>query len=189
MKKLIHIAGFLIFVTAFACEEKSNSIYENCCGTAPTADVVDLNAPWDTTFDNKGRVYIPNIFTPNTMTGADDFFIIFGGYGVEFIQSAKYTDESGEVLFEHTLFLPNDLGASWDGMKSSDSTFYYGSFNYEVKVEFVDGQKKTYTGKACSFKCGDAGFPNEKLPDCFFPEQNNGNGAPDSSFPQPINCF
>ncbi|HRI59992.1 MAG TPA: hypothetical protein PK228_09725 [Saprospiraceae bacterium] len=189
MKKLIHITGLLILVAMIACENKSSSMYENCCGTAPVADSVDLNAPWDTTFDNKGRVYIPNLFTPNTLTGVDEFFIIFGGNGVKAIESAKYTDESGEVLFEHTLLQANDVGASWNGMRNGDSTFYYGSFNYEVKVEFVDGQKKTYTGKACSFKCGDAGFPNEKLPDCFFPDQNNGNGAPDPSLPQPIGCF
>lgn len=192
MKKIPYFLPLLLFISHFACEKKDSSIYENCCGTTPVADVVDLAVSVDSTFDNKGRVYIPNIFTPSTTatkTSVNQLFIIFGGDGVKFIELAKYTDENGEVLFENTLFPPNDPSLSWDGMRGSNSTFYYGSFNYEVKVEFVDGQKKTYTGKACSFKCDDAGFPNDNLPDCFFPEQNDGNGTPDANLPQPIDCF
>lgn len=173
-----------------SCEKKSSSVYENCCGTAPTADVVDLAGPLDTSFsDGKGRVYIPNIFVPTAQPGDGERFIVFGGTGVKAILSANYTGENGELLYERTFMQPNDAGASWDGKIKGDTVYYFGSFTYVVTVEFVDGQVKTYTGQACSFNCGDNGFPVENLPECLFPFQNDGYGSPDPSLPQPIDCF
>ena len=195
MKKLIHIAGLLIVVAMVACEQKSSSIYENCCGTVPTADSVLIDTTgWSSPFVDSlpkyGTIYIPNVFTPDTEGhfSPNAIFLVFGGEGVYAVISEVFTDENGEVMFSRGNFPVNDVFYGWNGVRP-DGSIHYGPFNYEVKVRFIDGQEKTYTGKACSFKCNDAGFPGDKLPDCFFPEQNNGNGAPDSSFPQPVNCF
>lgn len=194
MKKLIHFAGFMI-VAAIACEQKNNSIYENCCGTMPTADSVlidttGFSAPFFDSLPKYGTIFIPNIFTPDTAFNfpLNAIFMVFGGDGVYSIVSEIFTDENGETMFSRSNFQVNDVFYGWNGVKP-DGSVHYGPFNYEVKVRFIDGQEKTYTGKACAFKCNAPGFPNENLPDCFFPEQNNGYGTPDISLPQPVDCF
>lgn len=194
MKKLIRIAGLMILVAIIACENKNSSMYENCCGTAPVADSVLIDttvfsSPFVDSIPEYGTIYIPNIFIPDTFGfSQNSIFMVFGGLGAAIVLSEVFSDENGEVLFSRDSFYVNDVFYGWNGVKP-DGSIHYGPFNYEVKIQYIDAQIKTYTGKACSFKCDDSGFPNEKLPDCFFPDQNNGNGAPDPSLPQPINCF
>jgi len=104
------------------------------------------------------------------------------------VVSAKYFSESGETLFEHHNFQVYDSSPAWRG-KKVNGDFFYGLFDYEVEIEFLNGEIKTYTGRACSYKCGADGFPTGNLPNCFFPSQNNGYGAPDPSRPIPNECF
>lgn len=190
MKKLLYLIAALLLGSTFACEKKNDpGIYDNCCGTAPVADEVTLLTPADSN-TTVGRIYLPNIFVPDISGGTDvdNFFLIFGNDGVLQIEQFRLTSETGEVLHEVSHFPPSLANAAWLG-KKPDGTAYYGSFNYEVKVEFTDGQKKTYTGKACSFQCGAGNFPTQNLPDCFFPGQNDGDGSPDQSFSFPASCF
>lgn len=192
MIPLVCVALLLQLVPFFACENKSNSIYENCCGTAAVTDSVLLdisNLPDSSTLF--GAVYIPNIFVPDTSFSSgtlNPVFMVFGNAGTDLVLSQKITDDNGTELYARYDFPPNDVGFGWTGVKPDDSV-HYGGFNYEVKVRFADGHEKTYTGKACAFKCEDSDFPNEQLPDCLFPEQHNGNGAPDPGLPQPSDCF
>lgn len=198
MKKVFDLIVFLLLVFQFACKEKSSSKYESCCGTLPTVDAVLLDTTgWPQflidTMPEYARVYIPNVFAPGPPAipfGYISTFTIYGGIGFSLVLSAVYTNENGEALFNKENFYPygNDPATGWDGLKP-DSTYYYGPFDYVIKVKYFDGKEKTYVGKACSFKCGDSGFPSERLPDCFFPEQNNGNGQPDQSLPLMNACF
>ena len=191
MKKLVYVILSLLFIPFHACEKKNNhaAAYDNCCGTAPVADEVTLLFPADSS-TTIGRIYVPNIFVPDTSAGAgqDQFFLVFGNDGVLQIELFRLTSETGEVLHEESHFPASLANAAWHG-KKKDGSLYYGSFNYEVKVEFTDGQKKTYSGKACSFECGAGGFPAQNLPECFFPGQNDGEGSPKPDFPYREECF
>ncbi len=190
MKKVFYLAFVLCSLYAPTCEKKGNfGIYDNCCGTAPVADEITLLMPADSS-TTVGKVYIPNIFVPDTSAGAqgDCFFLVFGNSGVLQIELFRLTSESGQLLHEQTHFQPSLANAAWRGV-GPDGALYYGSFNYEVKVAFSDGQKKTYTGKACSFECGSGDFPAQNLPDCFFTNQNSGDGGYDQSIPYPADCF
>lgn len=190
MKKLFYLVFALLLVYGPACDKKKiPGMYDNCCGTAPVADAVALQFPADSN-TTLGKIYIPNIFIPDTSASAaqDQFFLVFGNDGVLQIELFRLTSETGEVLHEESHFPASLANAAWHG-KKKDGSLYYGSFNYEVKVEFTDGQKKTYTGQACSFECQAGGFPSQKLPDCFFPGQNDGEGAPDQDLPYRVGCF
>lgn len=190
MKNLLYLTVTLLLISLHACEKKNNpGIYDNCCGTSPVADEVTLLIPADSN-TTVGRIYIPNIFIPDTSASAtqDFFFLVYGNDGVLQIELFRLTSETGEILYEAYNFPASLANAAWNGRKK-DGSLYYGSFNYEAKVEFADGQKKTYTGKACSFQCGSGDFPAQKLPECFFPEQNDGEGRPAPTFPYLDECF
>jgi len=193
MKIIPFIIPYLLLFTFVSCKEKNKSIYEGCCGTEATVDSFRIAFP---TYDQNGniidstsaaQIYIPNVFTPDG-DGINDIFIVFGGPAVKQIVSVLCSNENIDQLFQSVNILPNDPGHSWDGLKP-DGTIYQGSFNYEVEVEFIDGQIKTYIGKACAYTCGEEGFPTENLPDCFFPDQHDGNGGFDPSLPIDELCF
>ncbi len=133
-------------------------------------------------------VYIPNIFVIND-PGDNSWLTVFSSETVFNIKAINFSDENGALLFSKANVLPNDpAGGGWDGSRP-DGTFYKGSFSYEVVVEFIDGQQKTYQGKACAYHCNDEGFPNENLPNCAFPTQHNGNGGWDTSLAKSEYCF
>jgi len=191
----LFILGFLELV---ACKDKTKSIYEGCCGTEPTTDAFLVHAD---TFDNQGNlidtafkanVLIPNLFVPGTdyPNSWNTTFRIGFGPGIFQVASAVYSSPDGEILFKREFFLPDqdDLTDGWDG-KKSDGSYFYGVFNYRVVIEFIDGQTKVYSSNACSYKCGENGFPVENVPFCLFPSQNNGNGLPDQTQPGDSWCF
>lgn len=193
MKNLLIAFTCLFLFAFFACKEDKHSIYESCCGTAPTADTFELSPAVVYLNDTikRGYVYVPNIFIPdpNNVNSSDNLFMAFGdNRTVSQIILMEFSDENGEKLFSSVNFLPNDAGKSWDGLRA-DGSLYFGKFNYHLEVEFVTGQTKTYTGSACAVECGANDFPQGVLPDCFFPGQNNGMGGPDAAIPQPVDCF
>lgn len=191
MKNLL---TFTFLLSLFACKHKEESIYAGCCGAEPTTSSVlvhtqdSLSGPFHDTIV-LAHIFIPNIFMPSDDINAlDNYFMVFGGEGVAEIESMHVTGENGESFFSVFSFYPNDPGAGWNGRKS-DGTYYYGPINYEVKVKYIDGQSKTFTGKSCAFKCGDTDFPQDRLPDCYFSTQNNGNGQGDHGLPYNQSCF
>lgn len=189
----------LLFLAAFSsCKEKSDSIYAGCCGAEPTEDDILVAAP---DYDNNGNfldsiveahIYIPNIFVPNidAISGLNETFKFFSGKGVYMVTEAVYSDENGDVFYQKENFLPDNgnFYDGWDGRKP-DGNFHFGKFSYRISITFLDSQVKTYIGEACSFKCGDDGFPASNVPGCFFPSQHNGNGQLDKTLYGSNDCF
>jgi hypothetical protein len=193
MKNACLIVFSLLLIILTSCKEYNKSIYEGCCGTESITDSIPMTVKL---WNDQGllvdshvvaSVSIPNVFTPDSVYYEDHIFLMCGIYVVKVV-TAKYTSESGETLFENGNFQVYDTGPAWHGQKPNGE-YYYGSFDYEITLEFWNGTLKTYTGRACSFKCGAEGFPTEKLPNCFFPSQNDGFGGIDTSRPYPIECF
>lgn len=193
--RLFFPALFLLVLVSCKEEKKSVSVYEGCCGAEATTDSI-----WVTTrhYDDQGNpfdstilidVFIPNLFT-NDNDGENDQFMVFGNiFGIIEVVSMTCTGQDGSLLFKREHILLYDPKYGWDGTKP-DGTVYQGSFNFEVTIAFVDGQVKTYTGQACAYQCGQAGFPTENLPDCLVPAQNNGYGGVDTTLPiYPADCF
>ncbi len=117
--------------------------------TTYEATAVDINGCVDTDditiFVEKNRhVFIPNVFTPND-DGVNDLFNVFGGDDVEKIHVLKVYNRWGEVMYEHTDFLPNDLSVGWDGYFKGKK-MNPGVFVYFAEIEFKDGFKTIYKG-------------------------------------------
>lgn len=192
MKNTLLLATSLLLLTLVSCKDKNKPNYENCCGTEATVDSFRIAFP---TFDQDGNiidstseanVYIPNIFITDD-SGENNLLMIFSGPGVHVVTEFIIEDENGETLLHEYNFLPNDPGFGWDGLKP-DGTRYQGLCSYVAKMKFLDGQSKTYTGKACVYDCVSEGFPIENLPDCLFPSQHDGNGGANPSLPYNA-CF
>ncbi len=89
-------------------------------------------------------VYIPNTFSPNG-DGTNDHFEIFTGKDVEEILSFTIFNRWGAVIFQKNNFSPGDPNARWDGHFLQNG-YNPGVFVYLVKVRFVDGHEKIFSG-------------------------------------------
>ena len=193
MRIILFVAALGLMFTLISCKDKNKSIYEACCGTEPITDSIPMTIKlWNddgVLVDSlvNARLYIPNIFMPDSSYSDNSNFFTCGIY-VDRIVSAKYYGTSGELLFERENYLPCDSGYNWHGEKS-DGSLYYGIFEYQIVVKFLNGETKTYIHKACSYKCSEDGFPLENLPDCTFSTQHDGNGGFDKSLYSSTECF
>ena len=96
------------------------------------------------TVDKERLVYVPNAFSPNE-DGANDFFTLFAGAGIEEILELKVFDRWGELMFENYNFPPNDVSQGWDGTFKGE-TLNPAVFAYYAKVLFKDEVEILYEG-------------------------------------------
>lgn len=62
---------------------------------------------------SESRIYIPNAFTPDN-NGKNDRFLI-KGYGIKTVKYLRIYNRWGNLVFERTNFLLDDVNAAWDG--------------------------------------------------------------------------
>ncbi len=62
---------------------------------------------------SESRIYIPNAFTPDN-NGKNDRFLI-KGYGIKNVKYLRIYNRWGNLVFERTNFLLDDVNAAWDG--------------------------------------------------------------------------
>ncbi len=89
-------------------------------------------------------VYIPSGFSPGA-TGENRIFTIYGGTGVEVIESFIIADRWGEIVHSANNFEPNDPDYGWDGRLRGDF-LNPGVFVYFAKIRFTDGRVEVYKG-------------------------------------------
>ena len=104
---------------------------------------------WDTVsvklFCSEGAVYIPNAITPNN-DGINDKFKIQGS-GVRQVKYLRIYNRWGEVVFERSNFMIDDVNAAWNGMYKG-KIVPGGSYVYLVEMscnEKTFSQKGTVT--------------------------------------------
>ena len=76
------------------------------------------------------NVFIPNTFSPNN-DGANDVFYP-RGKGLFKIKNARIFNRWGEIVYEKSDFMPNDVSAGWDG------TYKGQKLNSDVYVYIID---------------------------------------------------
>lgn len=164
-----------IIATVFSChsdddmENTPENIYENCCGLAP----VEMDF-------NPGKIYIPNIFTPND-DGINDLFYVQADDGIAMIEVFRISDEEGNVLHEKFSIFPNSVSFSWYPNEDANAT-HKGLFNYYVKLSNINGDVFEVNGSVCSFVC-DTSNPFDILDNCGFSLQHDGVGGFDPFLP------
>lgn len=89
--------------------------------------------------DRRKSIYVPNIFSPNGDGTNDVFYPFSATKTVKNIKSFKIFSRWGNLVFEHTDFLPNTPAHSWDGTFQSQE-MNPGVFVWYAEVEFIDGE-------------------------------------------------
>jgi gliding motility-associated-like protein len=94
--------------------------------------------------DNSRFVYLPNAFSPND-DGLNDQFTVFGGQAVDQVVELLIFDRWGELVFQQTEFMPNDLKLGWDG-KFNGKVMPVGVYTYFTQVRFKDESTLLFKG-------------------------------------------
>jgi gliding motility-associated-like protein len=89
-------------------------------------------------------IYIPNIFDPASAF-QNDHFTIYAGTNVDEVELMQVYDRWGDLLFENRHFPASVSQLGWDGRAKGDLA-PAGVYVYLVKVKFLDGTSKTYSG-------------------------------------------
>jgi gliding motility-associated-like protein len=90
------------------------------------------------------NIYIPNAFTPDH-DGINDEFRLYSGAGVASVDLFTIYDRWGNILYQASLFLPNDPSFAWDGT-SRGQLMNPGVYVYKFNVTYVDGKEEVLTG-------------------------------------------
>ncbi|MCF8246809.1 MAG: gliding motility-associated C-terminal domain-containing protein [Saprospiraceae bacterium] len=93
----------------------------------------------------KGKVYIPNSFSPND-DGINDVFMVFSdGRSVKEIHSFIVFSRWGESLYEIYHSQPDAIEYGWDGTHRGEK-LDVSVFIYLADIEFKDGTRQLYKG-------------------------------------------
>lgn len=95
------------------------------------------------------RVYVPNVFSPNT-DGINDLLPIFAGEEASLVKTFRVFSRWGELLYEANDFLPNDPNG-WTG-EFKGQVAAQGIYVWTTEVEFLDGIIKSYSGDVLLLK-------------------------------------
>lgn len=91
------------------------------------------------------RVYVPNVFSPDSSEPGNRRLTVFGGPEIIQIDEMVVYDRWGQQVYQARNFAPADLSVSWDGtFKNSPSPA--GVYVYFVRASFADGTADTFTG-------------------------------------------
>ncbi len=94
--------------------------------------------------DAQRRIYFPNAFTPNN-DGINDYFIPYGGVGVEKVSSLMIFDRSGNQVFQLENVGLEDQTVGWQGSFRNQEVAQ-GVYVYIANIEFKDGVIIQYKG-------------------------------------------
>jgi len=111
-----------------------------CCSQAPLQSSIGA-----------GRVFVPNIFTPNR-DGLNDIFHVYGTSNMARLDLFQVRlMGSDSLLFEvrdATSFSP---ATGWDGV--IENAVFYGQYAYLVRATSIDSVTRTFSGIVCSVPC------------------------------------
>lgn len=92
------------------------------------------------------KSFVPNVFYPaNASNTVNSSLTVMAGRQVQKVNYFKIFNRFGNQVFERSDFLPNDLGAGWDGTyRGSDALT--GVYVYLAEVLYVDGRIQKIKG-------------------------------------------
>ncbi|GJM31842.1 MAG: hypothetical protein DHS20C18_08430 [Saprospiraceae bacterium] len=91
------------------------------------------------------RLFIPNVFSPNS-DGRNDEFRIFPGPGIRRIKTFRIFSRGGNMVYQAEDFEPEEAASYfWDG-EFRGQLLNPGVFVYFFEIEFVDGLTEVYKG-------------------------------------------
>ncbi|MEE9438428.1 MAG: gliding motility-associated C-terminal domain-containing protein [Saprospiraceae bacterium] len=88
-------------------------------------------------------IFTPNIFSPND-DGTNDFFNIFGGPAVDYVESLKVFDRWGNMVYNGSPDI-NDPTQGWDGFYKNRHV-ENGVYGWLAQVRFIDNETIAFSG-------------------------------------------
>lgn len=172
------LASFVGMPAPESFAKPAENPYEGCCGAEP---VVFPTAT--------GKIFIPNVFTPNDDGINDLFYPVVEGEMSTIVNFSIWSVETDSVLFQKESLNPfspaleNDvLPDGWDG-KVLDGMPFKGPFKYKMAVLDMGGGVVEIEGVACSVVCDSAAVVLKGNPNCFYPVQVGSEGNMDATQP------
>jgi hypothetical protein len=134
----------LVFFVATSQEDDLpflDSGIETCCINGFNLDTIST-----------GRVYIPSAFTPDA-DGINDLFRVIVDAGIEQIDTLEIIDLTSRNTVFLALNISRDASGStgWDGSELGVTEAR--QIEYKVWVTATDGERRRYSGLACSIPC------------------------------------
>jgi hypothetical protein len=164
----------LVVLTTSGCSKTevfTTNIYANCCGLPPLE--MDLEP---------GKIYVPNIFTPDS-NGVNDAFLLFADQDISEIVELRIISSGGAIVLERFSFAPENGLVFWqpDGGQGS------GVYSFEVTARNSVGELAEAEGAVCLYTCADQDqfVINQN---CGFGTQHDGLGGFEASFTSGENC-
>lgn len=96
------------------------------------------------------KVYVPNVFSPNS-DGLNDKFTVYSNDEVKIIDQLRIYDRWGEFIFELNNFPPNDSHYGWDGT-FRNRLVHPGVYVFTVIWTDLDGTKRKLSGDVTLLK-------------------------------------
>jgi len=155
---------------SFGCQDSTPlfSSIKSCCEISSLETVVGT-----------GKIYVPNLFTPNN-DGINDNFTIFASSEIAQIKKLE-VKKGSKTIFTATDFSPNSSTSAWDG--TIDGEVVKGLFSFDIDIIDDAGITQSFSGKVCSLPCNgtdkDKKFDN--FDNCTFGTQHNGAGGVDNN--------
>lgn len=174
-----HLLFVMLCITiSIACKKDKNAnVLDGCCDTPA------IDAPV-----GSGRVYVPNVFTPNG-DGINDLLVVYGDQDIKLIRSFRVNDKDGTTVFFSENIPLNNFFYAWDG--TVDNQYKNGVYSMVIEVEALDGTIATLQGKVCNYRCLDTGEEDPISGEgCQFPTQvTNGLYNPNLPSVESSGCF
>lgn len=93
--------------------------------------------------DRDIKIYIPNVFTPNT-DGVNDIFSVFARGEVRIVRSLSIFDRWGDGVWQGIDILP-DGSTGWDGLSRGQRS-PSGVYVWVCEIELIDGTREVLSG-------------------------------------------
>jgi gliding motility-associated-like protein len=94
--------------------------------------------------DRENKVFIPNVFSPDS-GDENSNFTIYAGLQVVNVKRMQIFDRWGEMLFEQRNFLPNNPNSGWNGIWRSKPV-NPGVYVYLIEFERINGEVEILRG-------------------------------------------